>query len=81
MPGCFVIARLGVAVKERPGKARRGWAGFGATVKARRDFMRKSRKRNNRRDRRKAKQSEFRRDGTTNPQKHGHHSYTVEVRK
>lgn len=43
--------------------------------------MRKSRKRNNRRDRRKAKQSGFRREGTVNPKKHGHHIYDASVRK
>jgi len=35
----------------------------------------KSRKSFNRRDRRKAKQSEYAREGTTNPRKKGHHAY------
>lgn len=35
----------------------------------------KSRVRASRRDRRKAKQSEYRREGTGNPRKHGHHPY------
>jgi len=35
----------------------------------------KSRKRAGRRDRRKAKASGYRREGTTNPRKKGHHAY------